>query len=197
MSRFSIALLVYSVGIITLGGCGEVQSPEPAKVLSHAVLAELGQENKLMDGGLNRRILNEALAERGDKIELHEDGSVSIQPGTYRISGISLITMQDGLTPIQANEVYPGYCIVYDCRYSGREALSNAVAVGTMGVALYSSPSLFDTVVTFSAPTDICLGHQAGEEIEEDVYLTYIDGDPAGPSDARIFAQMSIFELAP
>ncbi len=198
VARCWIALLVLGVGTLPLGGCGKVgkvQTPEPPKALSHAVLAEFGQENTLMDGGLNRRVFNQVLSERGDKIALDEDGSVSIQPGSYRISGLSLITMQDVLTPISANEVYPGYCVVYDCRYDGREALSSAVAVGTMGVALYSSPSIFDTVVTFSEPTEICLGHQAGQVIKENVYLTYIDGDPEGPSDARIFAQMSIFEL--
>jgi hypothetical protein len=195
MSRITVGLLLTASAALAASGCILTKASEAPLQLSHAVFAEFGQSNKVMVGGLNRRVFNKVVSIRGDKIVLTEDGCVSVQAGTYRFTGMSLITMQNVLEPIQAQEVYPGYCVLHESRYSGRDAMANAVAIGSLGVALYSSPSHFDTVATFGDPAEICLGHQAGQVIKEDVFLTFVDGDPEGPSAARLYAQLSVFEL--
>ncbi|MDE0890301.1 MAG: hypothetical protein OSA40_12685 [Phycisphaerales bacterium] len=40
-----------------------------------------------------------------------------------------------------------------------------------------------------------CVGHQSGQEVE-DLYLTYVDGDPAGPSAIRPMAQVGVVRLS-
>jgi hypothetical protein len=167
--------------------------------LSYVILAEYGVGNKVMTGGLNRRVFNKTLVRQGDKITLQDDGCVSIQPGTFRISGFSMVTMQTTLVENNAAayptpNVYPGYSIVHESKYSGRDAMNHSVAIGSVGTALYSSPSHFDSVATFAEPVELCVGHQAGEVVSG-VYMTFIDGDSQGPSAARLFAQMTIFEL--
>lgn len=163
---------------------------------SYAVLAEYGQDNKVMIDGVNRRVLNTVLSSQGDDIVLNEDGSIKIKAGRYRISGYSLVTMQDDVTVIDSDLAYPGYCIVYHKKYENdrKEMLKYAVAVGQVSVALYSTPSIFDNIAVFPSDATICLGHQSGKDVQG-VYLTFVDGDPEGPSESRVFAQITIIKM--
>lgn len=188
MRYLCIVLLLAS--IVSLAG--PAVSHEP----SYAVFAEMGRANKSMAGGVNRRVFNKVVASRGSDVALQADGAIRVQPGTYHISGYSLVTIQDSLNVKASPLLYPGYCLLYESRYERDRAglLKNVLALGCPSTACYASPSIFDTVVTFSKPIEICLGHQAGNDVSS-VFLTFVDGDPAGASATRVFAQVSIFRV--
>jgi hypothetical protein len=149
-----------------------------------------------MEPGLNRRVLNTITAKAGNDILLREDGSFQVQPGTYRISGYSLIVHEAAGGAESTGQPAPGYCLVYEKRYENdRAALTrNAVAIGTPSMATSMGPSLFDTIATFEEEITLCVGHQSGQNVTN-LYLAYIDGDPQGPSATRRLAQVALVRL--
>ena len=113
--RFAVALLLGSA--LVAAGCAAAPPAAAANGgLSYAIYAEYAKDaNKLMKNGLNRRVFNKVEAQAGADIALNADGSISLAPGTYRISGISTVTMQTTFAPpkITHDINYPGYSMVY------------------------------------------------------------------------------------
>jgi hypothetical protein len=175
---------------------GECYSPLMHK--SYAIYAEYAEgSNKLMKNGLNRRVLNRKEAHGGRGIALNDDGSVSLAPGTYRLTGFSTVTMQTTFAPEPTphDNNYPGYCLLYPRSSEGTKAvLNDAIAFGSPATSTGLEPSLFDAIHTFTDPTTICLGHQAGDDLLDDVYLSMYE--IAGvASNYHVVARLAITEM--
>ena len=163
---------------------------------AYAIYAEYARNaNKLMRPGLNRRVFNSVEAQAGAAIGLHDDGSITLQPGTYRITGFSITTMQVTFAPPQPQHDtnYPGYALVYRVadESQGAALVQAAIAVGSPQTALDTTPSLFDTIYTTREQTAIAVGHQSGQDLHDEVYLSVYE--VAGtPSDYHVFARIAI-----
>jgi hypothetical protein len=196
-------LLHIVLGALILAGCsgdfvalGQLAPPVPA---SFAVFAEFARDhNKLMKNGLNRRVYNVVEAQSGTDIQLASDGSITLQPGTYRLSGFSLVTMQATFAPPQPqnNSNYPGYCLVYPVAFESDipNLLPNAIVIGSPQTAMDTSPSLFEAVYTVTETTTIAVGHQSGEDLHDEVYLSVYEVEGI-PSDYHVFSRISITRL--
>ena len=184
--------------------CADPRAAEPphpaAPAHSHAIYAEFARDsNKLMANGLNRRVFNTVEAQAGSDIALGSDGAISLEPGTYRITGFSIVTMQAtfGLPKALHDTNYPGYCLVYPKAAEaagGMEVLKQAIAVGSPQTALDTVPSLFDVIYTTTTRTEIAVGHQSGEELNNEVYLSVYEVEGI-PSDDHLFARIAITKL--
>jgi predicted secreted Zn-dependent protease len=176
----------------------EKKAPAPAR--SYAIYGEYGAgANKLMVPGLNRRVFNKVEAQAGRDIKLESDGAIALRPGTYRIAGYSITTMQTtfDIPAPRFGMNYPGYGLVYPVRWEKEEGtapLEHALGIGTVQDALNATPSLFDLVYTTKTKTEIAVGHQSGEDLHDEVYLSVYS--VAGiPSDYHVFARISITKL--
>ncbi len=164
---------------------------------SYAIYGEYARNaNNPMKNGLNRRVFNVVEAQCGADIRLHDDGSITLAPGTYRVTGYSAVTMQTTMAPPQVKSNYPGYCLVYlkDQENGGPDLVKTALAIGSGATSSEISPSLFDTIQTFDQPTDICVGHQSGNDLKEPIWLSIyiVDGVP---SDYHVMARIAITRL--
>ena len=128
---------------------------------------------------INQAVKTEAQAGLG--IRLNGDGSITLQPGVYRISGVSTVTTQTTLepAPIRNKSDYPGYALVYPvaAEKGGLATIQQAIAIGTPATATFLAPSVFDGVYTTSTEIDIAVGHQSGAELHDEVYLSIYDVD--------------------
>jgi hypothetical protein len=171
-------------------GCAVWPSP------SSAIYAEYARDaNKLMQPGLNRRVFNDVEVQAGSAIGLLGDGSITLRPGTYHITGFSITTMQVTFAPPQPQHGtnYPGYALVYRVADEalGMSLVESAIAIGSPQTALDTTPSLFETVYTSREETVIAVGHQSGENLHDEVYLSVYE--VAGtPSDFHVFARIAI-----
>jgi hypothetical protein len=195
------AIAVCSIPLLLLAaaGCGETKPPVAAgPQASYAIYADYARgSNKLMKNGLNRRLFNVVETQAGSDIKLGSDGSISLEPGTYRITGFSLVTMQATMAPpkMQNNTNYPGYAIVYPKAFEADSTvLSHLIALGSPQTALDLAPSVFDVVYTASTKTEIALGHQAGNELHSEVYMSVYEVDGI-KSEYHLFARIAITKL--
>jgi hypothetical protein len=172
---------------------------EAAPAASYAIYAEFARDaNKLMQPGLNRRRFNVVEAQSGSDIHLNRDGCIRLTRGKYRITGFSMVTMQTGFAPPipQNDNNYPGYALVYpkELEQTGLEVLEHAVVIGTPGTAQDTAPSHFDAIYTATKPTTICVGHQSGEDLHGEVYLSVYEVDGI-PSEYHVFARIAITKM--
>jgi len=184
---------------VLLAGCNSSTSTHlrPSTVEdSYAFLVEVGTSNQAMKPGLNRRVLNTVVSSAGNDIELLDDGCVRLQPGTYRLTGFSEITYEPRADANPETLPLPGYCFLYEKRFESdrQKLIANAVATGNPSQSIYMVPSRFDTIAVFKEDVILCIGHQNGQDVT-DLYLTYIDGDPAGQSTTRPMAQLGAVRL--
>jgi len=163
---------------------------------AHAIYAEFAKANTKMQNGLNRRVFNTVEVQHGDHIHLEIDGSIRLLPGAYRITGFSMATMQATMEPpvAQNNTNYPGYCLLYRRGDEAKDPLTNNIGIGSPAMALDSAPSLFDTVFLCDQTTHICLGHQSGEDLHDEVYLAVFDVGGV-KSLYHVFARIAISKL--
>jgi len=186
LTRLSIALLF----CLFAAGCGKNKTSP-----SFAIYAEFaGNTNVLMKNGLNRRSFNTVEAQSGSDIALERDGSIRLQPGTYRINGFSTVTMQAELTAPVSQNNYPGYCVVYDKAFETNDPLHHQIGIGSPSTAREMTPSLFDLVFTCTKVTHICVGHQCGDALNNEVYLSVYDvGGVTSPF--HVFARIAVFKM--
>ena len=196
MSRL-LVLTVLALAIGVGAGCNEIPAAE--RRLSYAVYAEYAKDsNKLMQPDLNRRVFNRVEAQVGSDIELNPDGTITLTPGTYHLTGVSTVTMQTTFAPpeIKNNDNYPGYAIVYplSAEKSGMQLLKQAIAIGTPSTASDLAPSVFDTIHVVTSKTEIAVGHQAGHDLHNEVYLSVyeVNGEK---SDYHAVARISIVRI--
>jgi len=165
---------------------------------SYAVFAEYARDsNKLMKPNLNRRVFNVTEAQSGTDIKLEKDGSVTLQPGTYHIQGFSMVTMQANFAPpaMKTNNNYPGYCLIYPKQYENDTTILNhQICIGSPGTAYDTAPSLVDVIYTCEKETTICLGHQSGAELHNEVYISVYSVDGI-PSMYHVFARLVINKM--
>jgi hypothetical protein len=149
-----------------------------------------------MKKGLNRRVFNKVEAQRGEDISLQADGSITLMPGTYRITGFSLVTMQEKLAaPVSAGGFnYPGYCLVYEKDAEANDPLQRNIGIGCPSTAREMTPSLFDLVFHVDRVAQICVGHQSGEEFPDKVFLSVYKVDGVS-SPFHVFARIAITRL--
>jgi predicted small lipoprotein YifL len=178
-----------------LNACGKHGPYHPEK--SWAVYAEYAKDsNIVMKNGLNRRVFDTAEAQEGKDIRLEKDGSITLQKGTYRMTGFSVVTMQATMnTPVNIHN-YPGYCLVYLTPYEKDSALvlQNRICVGSPGAAIDTDPSLFDVIYTCKEETNFCVGHQSGKIENNEVYLSVYDVEGA-VSPFHVFSRIAITKL--
>ncbi|MEW6282705.1 MAG: hypothetical protein AB1758_29110 [Candidatus Eremiobacterota bacterium] len=167
---------------------------------SFAIYAEYARDsNKLMKNGLNRRVFNVVEAQEGSDIALRPDGAITLQPGRYRLTGFSLVTMQATFAPpsLRNNTNYPGYCLVYPTSVEStgmKKTLANCIGIGSPQTAYGGTPSTFDAIFTAGAQTDIAVGHQSGEKLNDEVYLSVYEVDGT-PSEYHVFARIAITRI--
>lgn len=115
------------------------------------------------------------------------------RPGTHRVTGFSRLIFAPPVGPTPSDSPAPGYCVVYDRKDEDDRAamVANALAIGNTAESANGVPRRFDTAIHFADRTCICLGHQSRHEVD-DLFLIYVDGDPAGPSCNRACAQLGI-----
>lgn len=196
-TKFWIAGFIF----LLFAGCNNSKEADSSTTTlpkkSYAVYAEFAKDsNIIMKNGLNRRVFDTAEAQYGSNIALEKDGSITLQPGTYHITGFSMVTMQTTFDiPVSKyNQNYPGYCLVYPKEYEQDNVLQHQVGIGTPGTALDMNPSLFDLVMNCEKETHLCVGHQSGDSLNNEVYLSVYK--VAGiPSPYHVFARISIFQL--
>lgn len=167
-------------------------------IKQYAVYAEFARDsNKLMKPNLNRRIFNVTEAQSGTDIRLENDGSITLQPGTYHIQGFSMVTMQATFAPpvIKNNNNYPGYCLLYPKKYeTDTTILKHQICTGSPGTAYDTAPSLVDVVYTCEKETTICLGHQSGADLHNEVFISVYSVDGI-PSMYHVFARLAINKM--
>jgi hypothetical protein len=165
--------------------------------LSYAIFAEFARDvNKPMKNGLNRRVFNITESIHGKDIKLHSDGSVTLQPGTYRISGFSMVTMQTSMSASFQSQNYPGYCLVYLAKdEQSSEILKRQIGIGTPATSAECNPSLFDLVYTCHVATDICVGHQSGNNLPVDKIFLSVFRVDKDTSNYHVFSRMAIAKL--
>lgn len=198
MSRAIVIVIAIALGA---AGCGfgADTARQPERPLSYAVYAEYAKDsNKLMKGGLNRRVFNTVESHSGSDITLNPDGSISLAPGTYRLGGVSTVTMQTTFAPpaITHDNNYPGYAMVYPASMenAGMDVLKHAIAIGTPNTASDLAPSVFDAIFSVATKTDIAVGHQSGEDLHNEVYLSVYEVEGT-KSDYHAVARIAITRM--
>ncbi|OAI39097.1 hypothetical protein AYO39_03195 [Actinobacteria bacterium SCGC AG-212-D09] len=188
--------LLIGVALVVAGCGGSSHSASPSR--SYAIYGEYAQgSNKLMKNGLNRRVFNKVEAQSGSDATLNSDGSITLKPGTYHITGYSITTMQTTFAPPQPkhDSNYPGYALVYPVadESAGRSLVNDAIGIGSPQTALDATPSLFNLVYTTKATTKIAVGHQSGDDLNNEVYLSVYDVS-GETSNYHVFARISIWK---
>ena len=202
MNRTTIKMPFVCVLLLTIAstGCSTAERA-PSKQIhapadSYAFFSEYAMENEPLKPGLNRRVLNTVDVISGDDVELLPDGSVRIQPGTYRLSGFSMLAYEPPADSDTEQLPLPGYYMLYPCAYADdrQKLVEYSVATGNTAMPTAMGASRFETIVTFDEEATLCLGHQNGHDVTG-LYLNYVDGDPAGKSTNRMMAQVGVMRL--
>lgn len=193
MSVLTFALIA-GTGAVT--GCS--RSDEPA-ARDFAVYAEYSLSSKPMVAGWNTRIFNKREVEEGKNISLDDQtGVVTLKPGVYRISAMSLVNYADPANPtIIPTTLSPpaGYARL---RYLKDELapdtvptaevinVSNAKAlsVGT-GSDANALPSFMDSFLKVTAEAKLVVEHQVGDDVKG-LYLQVNENNSVWHINARI-----------
>jgi hypothetical protein len=163
----------------TLAGC---QSNASA-ARERAVYAEYSDDTKPMAIGWNTRIFNRREAQTGSTISLEDrTGVIALQPGTYHITGNSVVAPFDGKNAAvmpMANPAYGGYARLRYLADTGafNEGNDKAVAIGTVSNT-NALPSLIDTYLRVDKEAKLVLEHQVGNDAKavKGIYL-HVNGN--------------------
>lgn len=147
----------------------------------YAVFTELSPESKPLKAGWNTRVFTDTDARNGKAIQCDfATGIVTVAPGVYHISGLSIVTYNTGGEPAEMATVRApasaGYCRLrlLGPTYVDPENIKNedpSVKCIGSGATANMGPSLFETYLTTTAPeTKMLLEHQAGSKPEQ-IYL--------------------------
>lgn len=166
---------------------------EIAEDASYGVYSYLAEEDELANDSWNTRHFNTVNAQQGSDITLLQTGEttdgqyISVQPGTYRLSGFSLMIGMSDNPGV-------GYCEVMglpieDPQFPDQP--SEVLVVGNVAQAGYKVPCIFETVWTFEEPQSIYVRHQAGDA-EDSLYM----GKDVLGSYPDLFARITIQRLS-
>lgn len=192
-----------------LGGVGMLAGSAPlrqatAQTNDYAIFSEFSPASKAMQPGWNRRVFTTVESRKGNAIQCDlATGVVTLAPGTWHLSGFSMVVYNDPATPgamapIRSPAV-AGYCrlrtfdpaIAVDPGdlFAIRNNDPSVICVGSPSTA-NMTPSLFDAFHEASRTTQMLLEHQAGTA-PDGVYLRVF----AENSSWHAFARISIRRL--
>jgi hypothetical protein len=147
----------------------------------YAVFTEMSPESKPLKAGWNTRVFTDTDARNGNAIQCDfATGIMTVAPGLYHISGLSIVTYNTGGEPPEMATVRSpasaGYCRLRllettpDNPEANKNEHPSVKCIGT-GATANMGPSLFETYLTTTAPeTKMILEHQAGSNPEQ-IYL--------------------------
>lgn len=192
------AFLLFS--FLVLFACSEKEAHNHEVIdKSYAIYAEYAKADLLMADGINRRRFDTSEAQHGNNIRLESDGSITLRPGTYAMRGFSLVTMQDSTAPPvpKYNNTYIGYSIVYhkEDENDREKLMKNRIGIGSGATAMYLAPSTFDLIYTCTEEEHICVGHQVGDTLHNEVYFTINNAGGGTTSPYHVFGRIAITEL--
>jgi hypothetical protein len=167
--------------LLTSLGALRHASAEAAGGPDYAVFTEMSPESKPLKAGWNRRIFTDTDARSGKRIQCDfATGILTLAPGVYHISGMSIVTYNTGGEPPEMATVRApasaGYCRLrlLEATPDNPEVIKNehpSVKVIGSGATANMGPSLFETYLTLTAAeTKMVLEHQAGGNPQQ-IYL--------------------------
>jgi hypothetical protein len=150
----------------------------------YAVFTELSPETKPMKTGWNRRVFTDTDAQKGAAIQCDfATGIVTLAPGAYHISGLSMVTYLTGDEPPETTTIRSpasaGSCRlrIFDPTVGAdpanlREVRNEHPSVICIGSPSSANlvPSLFETFYETDKTAQIVLEHQSGTNPEQ-IYL--------------------------
>jgi hypothetical protein len=185
--------------LTSLGALRHASAQAPAASgLDYAVFTELSPESKLLKGGWNTRVFTNTDSRKGNAIQCDfATGIVTVAPGVYHISGMSMVAYDSGGEPPEMTTIRApasaGYCrlrtlgsnpiIDPGMRDVGNDDLS-VLCVGSPSTANLT-PSLFEAYFETDRPARMILEHQAGSNPEQ-IYLRVFIQNSKWHATARI-----------
>ena len=171
------AALLTSVGALRQASAEASAASGP----DYAVFTEFSPKSKLLKGGWNTRVFTNTDSRNGKAIQCDfATGIVTVAPGTYHISGMSIVNYNSGGEPPEMATVRApasaGYCrlrLVGSTQVNPDSIKNEDPSVKCIGSGATANmiPSLFETYLTTTAPqTRMLLEHQAGSNPQQ-VYL--------------------------
>lgn len=142
----------------------------------YAVFTEFSPDTKAMTPGFNTRVFTDCDSQRGNSIRCDfKTGIVTLAPGSYHITGFSMVTYNSGGEPPEMSTVRApaaaGYCRLrtYDPKRTvdptDMRSLPNddpsVFCIGS-GCTANMVPSLFEAYYTTDKDVQIILEHQMG-----------------------------------
>jgi hypothetical protein len=171
------ATLLTSLGALRHASAQTAKASGP----DYAVFTEMSPESKLLKAGWNTRVFTDTDARNGNAIQCDfATGIVTVAPGVYHISGLSIVTYNTGGEPPEMATVRApasaGYCrlrLVTSTPDNPEDFKNEHPSVKCIGSGATANmgASLFETYLTTTAPqTKMLLEHQAGSNPEQ-IYL--------------------------
>ncbi|MBM3648181.1 MAG: hypothetical protein FJX11_10360 [Alphaproteobacteria bacterium] len=170
-----------------LGGAAMLVGAAPLSsqaLLEYAAFTEFSPNTKPMKPGWNRRVFTDTDARRGTAIQCDfTTGIVTLAPGTYHFSGLSMVTYYTDSDPAETTAIRSpaaaGYCRLRTLDPERRDdsqnlrAIDNAdrsvICIGSTSNA-NMVPSLFEGFLEAASPVQIVLEHQCGANPQQ-IYL--------------------------
>lgn len=169
--------------LTSLGALRHAGAQTPATGLDYAVFTELSPESKPLKAGFNTRVFTNTDARKGNAIQCDfATGIVSVAPGVYHISGMSIVAYDSGGEPPEMTTIRApasaGYCRLRtlganaDADPAMREVPNEDPSVLCLGspASANLTPSLFETYFETGQPARMVLEHQAGSNPQK-IYL--------------------------
>lgn len=183
--------------LTSLGRRASAQAPL-AGGLDYAVFVELSPESKLLKSGWNTRVFTNTDARKGNAIQCDfATGTVTVAPGAYHISGMSIVAYNSGGEPPEMTTIRApasaGYCRLRTLGSNpsvdpGMRDVGNddpsVICLGSPSSANLT-PSLFETYFETDRPARMILEHQAGSNPEQ-IYLRVFTQNSKWHAMARI-----------
>jgi hypothetical protein len=194
-----VSVAVLAVGAAAATSCS--RSREQTSV-DYAVYAEYSLTSKPMVAGWNARVFNKREVEEGSNISLDDQtGVVTLKPGRYRVTAMSLVNYADPANPTVIPTVLAPPAGYARLRYLN-DALppdtvptaevinasnAKALSVGT-GSDANALPSFMDTFLTVADEAKLVVEHQVGEDVKG-LYLQVNENNSVWHINARITIQ--------
>jgi hypothetical protein len=168
----------------------------------YAVYAEYSLSSKPMVAGWNTRVFNKREVEEGTNISLDDQtGVVTLKPGRYHVTAMSLVNYADPANPTVIPTVLAPPAGYARLRYL-KDALppdtvptadvinasnAKALSVGT-GSDANALPSFMDTFLNVTDEAKLVVEHQVGEDVKG-LYLQVNENNSEWHINARITIQ--------
>lgn len=148
----------------------------PALAQDYAIFTELSPDSKPMKAGWNTRVFTDTQVKKGEGIQCDfATGLITLAPGTYHITGSSLVTYNSGAEPpematmrIPASAGYsrlrvyvPGLTTSPGSLRGIENSDPSVICLGTPSTANMGN-SLVETYYTTDKPAQILFEHQSG-----------------------------------